>query len=264
MTPLISVVTLTQDRADYLAEAIASVEAQTDPRWEHLVYDNGSSDPHVLDVLRDAKSRNPDRFFFVFPGARGPVVPALYWNILIGLSRGRYLTILDDDNRKRPGFLAGMLASLEADPTLDATTCGWGYIDAAGQRRKDRPDCHWNLATTIANLYQSNTIDSNAFVIRRSSFDRVGQFFAELPACEDWHFAIRLARSCKVAHLAEVLVDHREHPGTRSHRISRAELAMVWNRIRSEMFTPEEAAESTSSALRQALGEAEVVGKAVV
>ena len=235
--PRTSIVTLTQDRPDYLAEAIASVEAQTDSDWEHLVYDNGSRDPRVLEILREAKGRNPDRFFFTSPGGRGPVVPALYWNILLGLARGRYLTILDDDNRKHPHFLERMTTPMEALVSVDAVSCGWQCIDAGGNVTAL---WHLNQHTSIPVLVRSNTIDSNALVFRRSVLDKIGLFSVDLGACEDWHFTIRLARYCTIQHLSEALIDYREHVNARSQTVSQGALERVWNRIRTEMFTAEE------------------------
>ena len=241
MSPKTSIITVSYDRPDYLAEAIVSVERQTDLDWEHLVYDNHSSDPRVLDVLRAAKSRHPDKFFFVSPGARGPAIPALYWNILIGLSRGRYVTILDDDNRKHPRFLESMTAPMEEDASVDAVSCGWTPVDATGQRAGE--DCHWNLLTSMERLRQSNTIDSNALAVRRSVLDFVGQFSTDFVMCEDWHFVIRLARSCRIEHLPGALADYRQHLFARSQNGSRAELYATWNRIRAEMFAPEAVAQ---------------------
>ena len=236
--PKTTVITVTQDRPEYLAEAIASIEAQTDSDWEHLVYDQGSRDPRNVEVLKAAKLRNPDKFFYAAPGGRGPDVVGFYWNMLLGMARGRYITILDDDNRKHPEFLQVMTRMMDLDPSLEATTCGWSPIDEKGQPSGE--ERHWNTLTSMAKLWQSNTIDSNAIVFRRSVIDKIGQFDGSLTTNEDWHFMIRLARSCCVLHRNESLLEYREHAKARSRRAVQLGAYGNWDRIRKELFTAEE------------------------
>lgn len=230
-----SILTATRNRPAYLADAIQSVEAQTDGDWEHLVYDNGSTDPGVLEVLRATKARNPGRFFYAAPGGvEGRDRPAFYWNILLGLCRGEYVTILDDDNRKHPDFLEKMVAPLDRNPAIDAVTCGWVKIDAAGEPIGE--ECHSNLGTSLEALWRDNTIDANALVFRRSIIDKIGQFPSDLGTCEDWHFVIRLVKSCQVVHLLDSLLDYRVHSGMRSTRALALGVQGSWERIRRELF----------------------------
>jgi glycosyltransferase involved in cell wall biosynthesis len=225
--------TLTQDRPEYLVEAIASVEAQTDTDLEHVVYDNGSTDPRVAEVLRDAKRRLGDRFIY-FIAPRQPVEGiGVYWNALVAMSRGRYLTILDDDNRKRPDFVERTVAPLEADEGVSAVTCGWARIDEAGRKTGE---VHSNLYTSLPALWHNNTIDAGAMTFRRQAFEDVGKFSTTLSTSEDWHFVIRLIQSCKVVHLREALLDYRVHRGARSRKA--VDLGQVINmqRVRIELF----------------------------
>ena len=230
MAPRTSILTATRDRPDYLAEAIASVEAQTDPDWEHLVYDNGS-DPRTRDLLRRAKAENPTQFFYTSPGCWTELPVSYYWNVLVGLSRGQYVTLLDDDNRKDPRFLERMVGVLEAWEHIGAVSCGWRLIDEKGAVTGER---HWNRATSLRTLWQSNTIDSNAFVVRRSVLDGIGSFATSLATCEDWHLIIRLFRACRMMHLEDTLLDYRDHPGARSRTAGKSH--DTWARIRRDLF----------------------------
>jgi glycosyltransferase involved in cell wall biosynthesis len=233
-----TIITLTQDRPDYLTEALASIEAQTDTDWEHLIYDNGSRDPRNLAVLKAAKARNLDKVFYTQPGGRGPDVVGFYWNVLLGMAHGRYITILDDDNRKRSNYIEKMTAVMEADASVDAVSCGWSPMNEHGAVSGE--DRHWNQLTSMPKLWQSNTIDSNAIMFRRSVLDKIGQFDAQLSTNEDWHFMIRLVRACKVEHLPDVLLEYREHPKARSRRAVALGAYANWDRIRKELFTEEE------------------------
>lgn len=247
-SPRTSVLTITRDRPKYLAEAIASVEAQTDQDLEHLVFNHGSVpvDPEVIGVLRAARARRPGQFFFANPiqagpDHEGPDRPAYYWNVMVGFARGRYVAILDDDNRFRPEHVERMVAPMEADPGVGAVTCSWDYIDAEGQPAHGRPTCRRNLETSLRELYKDNTVDASALVVRRDVFDLVGGF-SGISTNEDWEFVIRLARASegglfRVVHLPDVLLEYREHGGQRSRSaFAVGEYNANWPRIRREGF----------------------------
>ena len=228
-----SILTATRNRPAYLAEAIASVEEQTDFDWELLIYDDASTDVKIREVIDGAKKRNPDRVFDVVSSVKGPRSPALFWNFLLCLARGKYITILDDDNRKHSEFLSRMTAPMESDSSIGATSCGWMRIDEMG---KSIEDCHWNLATNEVNLWRSNTIDSNALCFRKSVLADVGVFPMYMDSCEDWHFVIRLVRACKMVHLEDVLLDYRVHRNAASTRGD--DEGMIRNRdlVRRDLF----------------------------
>lgn len=238
MNPRTTVITLTANRPDYLASAIASIEAQTDSDYEHLVYDNGSSDPRVIEVLRAAKARNPGKFFFAASGGPPVDLVGVHWNVMLGFARGKYITILDDDNCKRHDFIERTLMPMEADATIDAVSCGWSPMDGDGI--KSGEDRHKNVGTTLKRLFRDNTIDSNALTFRRTVLDKIGHFDPILTTNEDWHFMIRLVRSCRVIHLEDVLLDYREHGTSRSKRALELGAHANWTRILTELYSTDE------------------------
>lgn len=238
-----SVITLTQDRPAWLDEALRSIEAQTDQDYEHVIVDRGSGS-RTYTVLNTACERRPGQVFPLFRGRSGTNNVGYYWNYLLNYVTGKYVTILDDDNRKKPDFIAKMIAPMEADPEVEAVSCGWTPINAAGARSGD--DRHWNLQTSIPRLWRSNTIDSNALMFRHSILHRIGVFDETLTTNEDWHFVIRLVRRCKMVHLEDCLLDYREHDHARSRRAVELGAHANWHRIRTEMFSKQEWREAIS------------------
>ncbi len=233
--PTTSVLTATRNRPDYLAEAISSVRSQTaSETWEHLVGDDGSEDPRVGEVLRAARERDPERVRTSFAPHRGDR-PARIWNTLLRQAAGRYVAVLDDDNRWHPEFLERMVAPLAADPALDAVTCGRRFIDEAG-RPSEKPECHRNLRTSLRALYRDNTVDGGAVLYRKSSLLGIGGFPEHLTACEDWYVVARLAQSGRMLHLVEALLLYREHGEARSGRALGLGVESAWDRVRAELF----------------------------
>lgn len=237
MIPRISIITLTYNRPEFLAKAIESVAGQTHQDYEHLVLDNGSTDPRVQDVLRDAKKQRPDKLFYGRVEVMTDIV-GRHWNTLLGFCRGKYISILDDDNYKCLEFIDATTQPLDTDDKIDAVTCGWLPVGALGEHLGQA--IHTNLDTSIPRLFLDNTIDSNAITFRKKVLDEIGMFDPHLTTNEDWHFMIRLVRHCNVVHLQDVLLGYRVHETSRSKRAVELGAHANWQRIRSELFTAEE------------------------
>ena len=119
----VTVVTVTLGR-DSLAQACASVDAQTYGDWHHVVLGDG---------VRPADARHPRRSTLGFsrvlgaeePGANmpdGTPNPLQRW-ALRHLDLGDYVCFLDDDNVYEPRFLEHMTAALDARPDVGLALC---------------------------------------------------------------------------------------------------------------------------------------------
>lgn len=111
-TPEITVVTLTRGRGPLLRRAITSVRRQDFPgAVEHLVVVDGC--PETLRLLRSRRGRSdrPLRWHFA---ARPPADPggaarcATLRNLALDLVSGRWVAMLDDDNRYAPDHLSSL------------------------------------------------------------------------------------------------------------------------------------------------------------
>lgn len=109
-----------------VAGMIGSVQAQTDPDWELVVVDNGMSDEmarivgsHAEHDPRIVLVRQPNR------GAAGGI------NRASTESSGRYVTLLNSDDRVLPEFCARLGDVLDSRPDLAAVTCDAWFTDAA-------------------------------------------------------------------------------------------------------------------------------------
>ena len=106
---LVTVITPTCGRLDLLNEAIASVDAQTYPHWEHLIV----SDGHFPEVQQlQASNTVKQRRFFSTPAIRH--FGNHQRNVGIFHSSGEYLVFLDDDNVLYPEALATMLSGFSS------------------------------------------------------------------------------------------------------------------------------------------------------
>jgi GT2 family glycosyltransferase len=237
--PRTSVITLTENRPKYLEEARYSIDVQIDRDWEHFIYNRGwPMPPDGISQTKWYDWRNRRVEMRLRHSEPEIFTVGHYWNVLLDWpSQSKYVTILDDDNRKRPDFIEKMIAPMEADESVEAVSCGWQIIDGTGQLFDE---VHTNLETSIPRLWRDNTIDSNAVVFRRSVLDKIGKFDASLTTNEDWHFIIRLVRACKMVHLPDTLLDYRVHDKARSRDAVALGAHLNWHRIRKELFTKAE------------------------
>jgi len=211
MAPKVSIVTCSYNRPELMRAAIGSLRAQTDPDWEHLIYDDASTDPRVFEVLEWALT---DPRVRVWRGQKNLDQPSVLWNYMLDRAYGRYFTVLDDDNEKLSTFVEAMSRELDSDPGLDVVTCGW-RVDRPGM-----PDVPYflNLSTTPERLCDLSTCDGGAMLYRREVFERAGYFSEDQRTNEDWDWLRRAAHAGRVKNLQEVHSTYRSHSDSRMRR----------------------------------------------
>jgi glycosyltransferase involved in cell wall biosynthesis len=112
-------------RPDHLRIAISGALAQTFDDLEVVVSDDSGRLGAVAESFGDRRVR--------YRANPSPAGPAANLRTAIGLSRGRLLALLDEDDRWEPAFLATTVPRLRADPELGVvfTRATW---DTAGRR----------------------------------------------------------------------------------------------------------------------------------
>jgi glycosyltransferase involved in cell wall biosynthesis/SAM-dependent methyltransferase len=201
---LVSVVVPCFNQAGFLGEAVESVLAQTYPHFELIVVDDGSTDNTA-----EVTSRYPG-VRLVSQGNQGLSAAR---NAGLRASSGDFVVFLDADDRLKPEALEIGLATIRANPQC-AFVSGQveltnhdGSLMRAGQHRViDR--AHYRM------LLQGNDILSGATVMyRRQVFDVVEGFDPDLPACEDYDLALRVARQFPAYTHDHVVAEYRRHGG---------------------------------------------------
>lgn len=119
MTPLVSILIPAYRAAPWIAATIESALAQTHPRVELIVVDDGSPD----DTLARAR-------VFAARGVRVVHQPnagaAAARNHALRLAQGDFLQFLDADDLLSPAKIATQLALLDVHPSNTLALCRWG------------------------------------------------------------------------------------------------------------------------------------------
>jgi glycosyltransferase involved in cell wall biosynthesis len=197
--PLISIVLPTYNGSHYLREAIDSCLAQTYQNWELIVVDDCSTDgtPEIIAEYagRDSRVRS------IRHEVNRKLPQAL--NTGHAAARGEYLTWTSDDNRFFPAAIEEMTRFLEQHPSVALVYSDCVLIDEHGKYLRDFP------SQPPSRLAYVDTLA--CFLYRRSMYETLGGYDADLFLAEDYEYWLRAYRQFEFAQLHQVLYEYRWH-----------------------------------------------------
>jgi glycosyltransferase involved in cell wall biosynthesis len=217
--PLVSVLLPVRDEAPFLAEALASLSAQTLGDFEVLVVDDGSDD----DSAAIAESHGDARVHVVRQARLG-LVPAL--ERALAEARGRYLARMDGDDVALPQRLERQVAALESEQ-LDAVGGGVEYFPEA--REGSRRYAEWinGLVTpelAARDVFVECPLPHPTLTVRREALEAAGGYL-DRGWPEDYDLVLRLwACGGRFRNIDEILLRWRDHPERESRREARYSL----------------------------------------
>ena len=218
-SPLVSVIMPVRDGQAHLAEAIASIGAQTLTAHEFLIIDDGSSDATPA-ILRAAAARDPRIRLLTREGAG--IVAAL--NLGLASARALFVARMDADDMAPPDRLARQVAFLRANPGIGAVGAGHTVIDPRGARlRGVVPPA--DPGAIRAALLVSNPMAHPTMLLRRETVLAAGGYRDGFPFCEDYDLWLRLSEVTDLANIPEPLLLYREHGGQETWRHLEGRLA---------------------------------------
>jgi glycosyltransferase involved in cell wall biosynthesis len=197
--PLVTIVTPALNAARYLEENIASVEAQSYPRLEHIVVDGGSADG-TLEILQ----RNPHVHWISEPDAGQS--DAL--NKGLGLAKGEVIGWLNADDYYLPDAVASAVRRLLAHPTAGVVYADALLVDHAGQELSRLRSEPFDLERA---LDFGNVVPQPAAFIRRSVLDNVGGLDTRYHYAMDFDLWLRIAKVAPLTYVDEQWAAFRIH-----------------------------------------------------
>lgn len=202
---VLTVITPTFNRADYLKETIDSVQSQGFAGLQYIVMDDGSTDG--TKSLVQTYGRRIEYHWHDNVGEQKAVNRALH------LVRGNFFMIVNSDDPVLPNCLARMVGVLQDDETALAAYPDWQMIG---------PDSKPIATIRVATFDAERLVTCQAVSIgpgacfRRSVLELVGYRNPLLRYSADLDYWYRIAMTGKIVHVAEALATHRTHPGSAS------------------------------------------------
>jgi glycosyltransferase involved in cell wall biosynthesis len=115
--------------ANYVADAIGSVLAQTYQNFEILVVDDGSTDG-TANVVRELQKKDARIKLTIFPENKGQMIAT---NHMLEQAAGEYFTPLSADDVLDPNYLWRVLSMFAADPLLEFCSTQTDFLNEAGE-----------------------------------------------------------------------------------------------------------------------------------
>lgn len=184
-----------------LASALQSVFAQTDPDWQLLLIDDGSTDGSLAIARR---VRDP-RVVVISDGVNRGLPYRL--NQIAALSQGRYLARMDGDDLMHPERLQRQRAFLDRNPGVDAVGSPAFIIDARNEVTGRRGDARFDpspRAVLEHGLFIHPTVMGSRDWFRSHPYD------PGFVRAEDRELWCRAAGKATFARLEDALLFYRE------------------------------------------------------
>lgn len=212
MTPATSFVLPVYNAVATIAETVRSILAQTDPDFELIVVDDGSTDatPRVLASFDDPRLR-------VITQPNGGITRALIAGC--AAARGRYIARHDAGDISDRRRLAVQRAMLDASAEVVFVSCWTQVVGpeleplfvSRGTGRAGAPSAILDLTQKYYAI--DGPTHHGSVVFRRDAYEAVGGYRRQFYYGQDWDLWYRLAERGKFQMAPEVLYTARMAPG---------------------------------------------------
>lgn len=237
MSPKVSVIIPTYNRAKFVCESIESVLGQTFEDFELIVVDDGSDDG-TKELLE--QYRSDGRFKYFYQSNRGRSAAR---NAGISASSGEWLIFLDSDDRLKPDAIRTFLSRTQEFPEADVVVGRAEYIDAASKRIEgpygpagEKPAKGFfrrPYLRVLRDLFFSN---GNSIVRAKFIKENGILFDPAFSASEDTDFAQRIAVRGNIYDTADILQQIRFHASNTANSEVRRQAADVGRKHLAEVL----------------------------
>ncbi len=210
--PTVSVIIPTYNRAHFIGEAIQSVLSQTYQDFELIVVDDGSTDDtdEVVEGFNDGRLR----YIKLEENSGKTATPR---NTGLKAARGEYIAFLDSDDVCLPNRLEVEVEFLNTHPSV-----GLVYADVVffGSRVISEGRVLEGVSPlsgyALKELFVNNPISSDAVLVRKTCFEKVGLYDESLAASEDGDMWLRIAACFEIDCIDFPLARYRRHEGNKN------------------------------------------------
>ncbi|MBW1707097.1 MAG: glycosyltransferase [Deltaproteobacteria bacterium] len=186
--PKVSIIIPTYNRAHLVERAINSVLNQTYCDFELIVVDDASTD-NTQEVI---KSIGDKRIRYIRHGANRGGSAAR--NTGIGLSEGKYIALLDDDDEWLPAKLEKQVNAFEEVSDKVGLIYTGSEVREEGNNAPLKtyiPRFRGNVRNRL--LMGPTVCGSQSVLIKRECFSKAGVFDESLKSCQDWDMWKRIS-----------------------------------------------------------------------
>ena len=198
--PLVSIITITRNRANLIQRAIESIQNQTYENFEHIIVD-GNSEDNTHEVV---KSYGDERINYIKLSQYGPIIQL---KAGIEVAKGKYITFLDDDDEYSPTKIEKQVILIESLPAeYGFVYCWMDYFDDATKQYlyTHKAELRGFVGDDVVST--PTVSGTPTYFFRRNVFDEMGGWRSDIGIISDWELAARTCQRYKVDYVPESLV----------------------------------------------------------
>lgn len=200
---LVTIITPTFNRADFIGIAIESVLKQTVADFELIIVDDGSTD-NSKDIIQTYVSRD-SRVKYFYQQNQGQSVAR---NLALEKASGDYICFLDSDNYWPEDRLEKSLAAFQKFPDADIVYGDCITINEAGEIISHHNMKRYSGRVT-ALLLRDNFISMNTTMTKRKCFDEMGGMSGKRRVADDYDLWLKFSAKYVFQYISEYLVYYR-------------------------------------------------------
>ena len=230
----ISIVTPSYNQAKFLDQAIRSVIDQNYPNFEHIIFDNCSTDG-TLNILK----KYPHLIWISEPDQGQS--DAL--NKGFRKATGEFVGWLNADDRYLPNCFSSVIKTLQGHSECDVLYGDYRWIDEKGDLIKFRREIDFDLF--IFKYLHVTYIPSTATFFKRDIFEEDNFLDTNYKLANDFELFLKLAsKGYRFMHLGAFLADYRWHAESKSElnknrQIREKEKALILHdKVMQKMYKP--------------------------
>lgn len=197
--PLVSIlVPVYNVEKKWLTACIQSVLNQYYGKWELILVDDNSSEPHVKEIM-EFYDKEDERIRCLYRKENGHISQAT--NDGLALAKGEFISLLDNDDTLAPFALYEIVKCINANSRAEIIYSDEDKIDTAGKRTSPffKPD--WSPDTLLSQNYICHL-----FTVKKSLIDKVGGLRSEYNGAQDYDLALRCTEQTdQIYHIPKIL-----------------------------------------------------------
>lgn len=202
--PLVTVITITRNRADLIGRCISSIQSQSYTNFEHIIVDGASSDntEEVVASYNDSRIR-----YIKTDEAHSGHMDC--WQIAFEEAKGKYLCFLDDDDEYLPTKIEKQVTLIESLPDeYGLVYCWMTYYDSKSGKaiRIHSPQLRGDVSLDVVETPAVS--GTPIFLVKKDAFLSLGGWVRveETGVGSDWAFGARFCQHYKVDYVPESLI----------------------------------------------------------
>ena len=202
--PLVSIITVTLNRAQYLEETILSIKNQDYPHIEHIIIDGGSTDG-TIEILK--KYENQYNMRWISEKDKG-ITDALIKGFK--MAKGDIFCWLDSDDAYLPEVIKKVVKVFQEHPEIDLV---FGDILITNKENQVINYIKFTDFSFDTWIYEGGCINPAAAFWRRELYEKVGGLDKKYMWSPDIYFFTQAGASgAKFYHIRDFLAAYRYHP----------------------------------------------------